>query len=80
MLAIFQAYLDAVEPYLVAGHYRSLERVLEGFSTNTDAFAICCCDGAREILAKPISLRERQKLLHQFIIDAAPSSHSDDSV
>ena len=74
MLAVFQDYLDAVEPYLVAAHYRSLERVLEGFSVNTDPFAICCCDGARAIVRKPISTFERQKLLHQFIIDAAPSS------
>jgi hypothetical protein len=72
MLAVFQDHLDAVFPYLEAEHYLSLERVLGGWSTNSDAWAVQCCDGARAILKKPISDFERQKLLHDFICESVP--------
>jgi len=72
MLAIFQDHLDAIESYLPAHHFRSLDRVLAGWSVNCDAWAVLCCDGARAILSKPISDLERQCLLHDFICDSVP--------
>jgi hypothetical protein len=72
MLAVFQNHLDAVEPYLEAGHFLSLERVLRGWSVNSDQWAVQCCDGARAILRKPISNFERQRLLHNFICESVP--------
>jgi hypothetical protein len=74
MLEIFQDYLDAVEPYLDARHFLSLERVLKGYSINSDEYAIRCCDGARAILTKPISTYERQKLLHVYICESVPGN------
>jgi hypothetical protein len=72
MLAVFQNHLDAVEPYLDARHFLSLERVLRGYSINSDEYAIRCCDGAREILTRSVSDRERQRLLHFYICDSVP--------
>jgi hypothetical protein len=74
MLPVFQAHLDAVEPHLTGHHFRMLERVLEGWSINSDEWAMQCCDGARAILTKPISDFERQKLLHVYICESVPGN------
>jgi hypothetical protein len=68
MLPVFQNY----EPHLESHYFLSLERVLRGWSVDSDPWALACCDGARAIVIKPISKRERLRELHRFICDVAP--------